>query len=403
MTALRYAAWVGVVAGLVLAGCGGGDTPSASGPRPIFGDGKLDNTRVVATVNGENITERMLDLRQEELTGSDKARFGGPEGRRLLVRKMVDELLRVRAAEAERLDLDPTVSRVLIVQYRNAMDLAKNGTIVKGVEPTVDQVREYFERNQDRYTKLGTMHASHIACPTREQAEAAYEAVRSNKMSFSTAARKLSKNPETAARGGDLGWFNKGGFVPGIKDSDTFTEAVWGLQHGINPPLQVGDTWHVVMVHDIQYERPQTLDEAYQRVVSDLTPELQAQAVRDWSDQAQQAAKIEYFGEFRPGNGKTAKELLERAFYAKDPQQKADLLTLLIEDYPDDEYTDDAMFMAANVYLDTWGDRRKASFFLLALLRKFPDSDYAADAQYLLDNLDHPERIQPRSIEDLRK
>ncbi len=119
--------------------------------------------------------------------------------------------------------------------------------------------------------------------------------------------------------------------------------------------------------------------------------------------QAQAAAAIEYFGEFRPGQGKSAKELLERAFYAKDPQQKADLLKLLVEDYPDDEYTDDAMFMAANVYLDTWGDRREASFYLLALLRKFPDSDYASDAQFLLDNLDNPSVVQPRSIEDLRK
>lgn len=408
MIALRHGAWLSLL-GLLslfgvlsLGGCGGDEASRDDGPRAIFGDGKLDNSRVVATVDGEKITERMLDLRVEELTGADKSRFAGEDGRRLLVRRMVEELLRVRAAERERLDLDPTVARVLNYQYRTAMDLAQNARVVGDVEPSVDQIRAYFERNQERYVRLGTMHASHVECKTRAEAQAAYDAVKGKQMLFDSAVRQYSKNPETILRGGDLGWFNEGGFIPGIKRSDEFTEAIWDLQPGLNPPLQVGDAWHVVKVHARQPQRLMTLDEAYDRVVTDLMPELHADLQREWVNDAKAEAAIEYFAEFRPGQGRSAKELLDRALHHKDPQQQADLLKMLVEDYPDDEYTDDAMFVAANLHLDRWGDRRSAAFYLQALVRKFPDSELAADAQYLLDNLNRPGALQPKSIEELR-
>ncbi len=77
MTALRMAAWAGLLGALILAGCGG-EAPTNQGPRPIFGDGLIDNSRVVATVDGEAITEPMLDLRIEELTASGEGSLRGP-------------------------------------------------------------------------------------------------------------------------------------------------------------------------------------------------------------------------------------------------------------------------------------------------------------------------------------
>jgi len=95
-------------------------------------------------------------------------------------------------------------------------------------------------------------------------------------------------------------------------------------------------------------------------------------------------------------------ELLDRAMATSDVQQKMDLYQLLAEDYPDDELADDALFLAANEALDTWGDRAQASGLLRVLLQKFPDSEYAVDAQYIIDNMARPGFTKPQSIEDLR-
>ncbi|MBD3222393.1 hypothetical protein GF314_14255 [bacterium] len=399
---MRLLLLVALAGTLAMGACGGGGSAAGDGEgRAIFGEGEVDNTRVVARVDGEPITERMLDLRVEELTPAEKSRFEGPEGRRLLVRKMVDEMLAVRDAEERKLQLQPDVVRAMNVHYRMTMNQAHRNALVADVEPSIDQVREYFEDHRDDYVKLGTMHASHIQCASRARAQEAYEELQRGR-AFATVAAEYSENKQSLANGGSLGWFNREGFIPGIVDSDEFTVAIWDLELGVNPPIEHAGQWHVVKVHQRRPQQRQTLDEAYARVEADLLPVLQRDAIDAWLQGAREQADIEYFGEFRPGHGKTARELLERAFYAKDPQKKADILQLLVDDYPDDELTDDALFTLGNLYLDTWGDRRHASLYLTALVRKFPGSDYAPDAQYILENMDKPGFSRPERIEDLQ-
>lgn len=387
---------------LVLAACQG-DSQTAEGPQPLFGDGALDNSRVVARVNGEPITETMLDLRFEELNRQQKARFQGPEGRRVFLRQMIDEMLRVREAERRQLPRDLTVARVLISQRREALDLALRVDLTKGQEPSIDNVRAFFEQNRDNYRRLGTMHASHVECATREDAEAAHRALVEQNRAFGRVVAEMSVNRDTKLNGGDLGWFNRGGFIPYIRDSKEFTELIWDLKDGINPPLEYGGHWHVVSIHDRKRDRPQTLEEAYDRVVSDMTDEFNRGIIDEWMRAALAQAAVEYFAEFRPGHGKTAKELLERAFYANDVQEKLDLLGLVVDDYPESEYADDALFMAGNLALDTWGDRRQASVFFYELIKRYPDSVYREDAQFMMDNMEQPGMVQPKSIEELRK
>lgn len=387
--------------GAILVGCD--ENAGPSGRQPVFGNGTVDNSRVLAKVNGEAITEAMLDLRFAELTQRERNRFQGEDGRRMFLRQMVDEALRSRAAETRQLQLDPQVAQALISQRRSILDQALRADLVKGREPTIDEVRAFFEEHRENYVRLGTMNAAHVECATRDQADRAYRQARDSGRPFTAAVAEFSSNEATKANNGDLGWFNRGGFIPGIMNSKGFTERIWDLETGLNPPFEFEGRWHVVYVNERKYDRPQTLEEAYDRVLNDLRPEFEQSIIEDWLRQARAEASVEYFGEFRPGQGKTAKELMERAFYAKDPQQKLDLLGLLVDDFPDSEYADDALFMAGNVALDTWGDRRQASFFFSELIKRYPKSDYVSDSQYILEHMDQPEFVNPSSIEDLRK
>jgi tetratricopeptide (TPR) repeat protein len=247
------------------------------------------------------------------------------------------------------------------------------------------------------------MSALHVQVSDRATAAEIHRQATEEEVPFAHLVAEYSENDQTRANDGDLGWFNRGGFIPGIRDSKGFTEAIWDLEMGVNPPLEFGGNWHVVKVADRKYERLQTLEEAYDRVVRDMLPEYRRTLLEQWLRTAREEADLEYFGEFRPGEGKTAEELFERAFHAKDTQNKLDLLGLLLDDYPRSEYADDALFMAGNLVLDAWGDRPQASRFFRRLLEDHPESDYAADARYILENLHRPGFVNPTSIEDLRR
>jgi len=400
---MRMTALLAIVM-LALGACSSGEGDRHGSPDDaVFGDGKFDPTQVLATVDGYDITQRMLDLRLEALGKEGRARYGSAEGQRLLLRDMVDQYLRVREAERRGLEDDPQVMRSLIMHRRETLDDAVRNELIKGQEPTPEQIRAYFENHRDQYQRLGTMRVSHIETRTREKAEEAYEKARDGDKPFPYVVAEYSINEESKKNQGELGYFNEGGYLPMVPSGKEFTEKVWDLEDGLNPPIKVGDHWHVVYVHGREWGRPQTLDEAYNRVLNDMRPEFEREILDSWEDQARAEADVEYFGDFRPGKGKTPEQLFERARSVKDPQHQIDLFTLLAEDYPDSEQADDALFLAANVYLDRWGDRPAAARYLRRLLRDHPDSPYAEDAQYILENLDRPNFTNPKSIEDLRQ
>jgi peptidyl-prolyl cis-trans isomerase C len=403
MTPLRIIAWVaGLLLGsAIMAGCEQ-PSPEAAGPRPVYGDGVDDGTRVVATVNGFEITERMLDERYAELPRQEQLRFRGPEGRRVYLRRMVDEVLRVQAARRDQIALEPDVRRQLIAAERRILVNAFDDEIGSRREPTVDEVREYFEAHRENYKRAGVMSARHIEVSSREQADEAYREATEGGVAFPRLVARYSENATTRDREGLLGYFNKGGFIDGIDASARFIDEIWELEPGIHPPFEFRGRWHVVKVLERRYERLQTLDEAYDRVVHDMEAEFRAALVDEWLRQHRGEAEIAYFGEFRPGEGKTPAELLERATLVADPQQKLDLLALLVDDYPGSEEADDALFMAGSVALESYSDARRAAYFYRQLIERYPDSPLAPDVQYLLDNLGRPGFVNPTSIEDLR-
>ena len=75
---------------LLLAGCQSEQESAGMDYLPLFGDGTQDSSPVVATVNGVAITERNMEVRLAEMPSSMMSRFKGPEGRRLLLKEMVD-------------------------------------------------------------------------------------------------------------------------------------------------------------------------------------------------------------------------------------------------------------------------------------------------------------------------
>ncbi|MFO7654772.1 MAG: peptidylprolyl isomerase [Candidatus Krumholzibacteriia bacterium] len=389
------------------------DGPSGAGTRldppedMLFGDGTDPGSPVIARVDGFAITQRDLEKRREEFTREERRQFEGDSGDRLLIRAMVDEALLAKGARDLELYKDPSFVRTLVMNRRVALvDAMRNLGLLKGREPSQEELRQYFLDNRDSYMLQGTMNARHIETGSREQAEEAYAQIMSadtdENWAFRRAVAEYSTNAVTRQRQGDLGWFNPGGFIGGVEQSKELSSAAWELQTGVNPPIQVGDRWHVIQVLQRQHARPMTFEEAFERVKMEYMPRWQGQIIGEWLRSARAEADIEFYGDYRPGQGKTPAELFERAQVVQDLQQKISLLDLLVEDYPESDLVDDALFLAANLLLDTHNDQLAARRYLRQLLRDHPGSDYADDAQYIIENMGRPNFRNPQSIEDLR-
>jgi peptidyl-prolyl cis-trans isomerase C len=375
----------------------------------VFGDGTQSNSPVICEVGDLKITQRDLDLRKEELTDAEKRSLGEEDSDRLLLRYMVNEALLVKAAYEERLYEHPDARRTLIANRRATMVSAmRNLRLLKDREPTQEEIRQYYLANRDRYLLAGKMHARHIETDTEAQARAVYDELaavpaKSLTHAFIRAVAEYSTNRETKGRGGDLGWFNKGGFVKDVAHPREFSTAVWGSKVGLNEPIFVKDKWHVLQVLAIDPPRPMTFEQAYDRVKAEMLPQWQGEIVKDFLDQKKSETEIVYYGDYRPGMGKSADELFERALLVTDTAQKQVLFELILDDYPDSQYIDDTLFLLANLVLDTQNNQLEARRYLQRLIDWHPDSEYVDDARYILENMGKPGFTKPRSIEDLRR
>ncbi len=391
---------------VLLVACQEGGKQEKFAWQPLFGDNFKDTTPVVARVAGVEITEQDIDLRLDEMPPNLKSRYSGAEGRRLLLKDMVNQVLMVRGAVDLELYNQREVARTLISQRRSTLDLSMSSIgLLEKAQPTEEDLREFFATNRSRYRQLATVLARHIECDKRADAQAAYERLLRGgpKDTFPYVVADYSVNPVTRLKSGELGWFNPGGFVPDVTDGQRFTTVAFGLKDGLNPPVEIDGRWHVIEIMRRENERPMTFAEARDQVRQELLPGFQEGVIQDYLRQARVTYPVETFGAYAPGGGLTAEQIFARAMTLPDGENKVELFMLIVSDFPGSDRVDDALFMAAQVYLDLWGDTRSAGRCLKDLTTQFPQSELVDDATYLLENLDNPSALLPQSIEELRR
>ena len=390
----------------LLSGCQEQATPEKFQWKPLFGDMAQDTSEVVAEVGDITITQRMIDLYIDELPPRLKAEFQGADGQRLALKRMIDQVLMVQGAMDLKIYNDQDVARQLISQRRNTLDYAmRNYGLLRDNKPGEDVLRTFFENNKDKYRQLGLVMARHVECLSKADADLAYKRLMSGefKNDFPHVVQEMSVNSDTKKEGGNTGWFSRGGFIPFIRDSEAFSAKVYDLDIGLHPPIQVADRWHVVEVTHREYERPQTFSEAKEKVAQDVLPGWQDAIIKDYLLEARAKYPVQMLGAYAPGQGATAEELFARAMAVGDPTKKLELLSMIHTDYPQSGKADDALFMSANVALETWQDLRIAERYLLMLITEYPDSELVEDAKFLRDNLYNPKVLNPTSIEDLKQ
>lgn len=391
---------------VLLAACQGGNKQNEFQWQPVFGDNFTDTTPVVARVAGVEITEQDLDLRLDELPPNVRNRYAGAEGRRLLLKDMINQALMVRGAVDLELYNQREVARTLISQRRSTLDLAMRAVgLLDKAEPTEEDLRAYFTTNRAQYRQLGAVMAQHIECLNRADAQAAYDRLLRGgpKDGFPYVVADYSVNEATRRKSGELGWFNEGGFVPDITDGPRFTTVAFGLADGVNPPVEVAGRWHVIEILRRENERPMTFAEARDQVRQDMLPGFQEGVIQDYLRQARVTYPVQAYGEYAPGGGLSAEQIFARAMALPDGQDKIDMFMLVVSEFPDSDRADDALFLTAQVYLDLWGDSRSAGRCLTELTKLHPESELVDDARYLLENLDNPAALNPQSIEELRR
>lgn len=220
-------------------------TGALSGPVATLDGKPVDDSPVVVTVNGQQITQGMIDHRKQ-----------------LVSEKVGGIFAQLPPAEQERVVKENLILEALVDQNMKDSDIANDPKVVAELQESRQQVLRtaYLEKLADAGVtdellrksydaQIGAMpdtqevHARHILVKDKAKAEDLIAQLNGG-AAFEKLAAENSLDKGNAAQGGDLGFFTKEQMVP------EFANVAFAMEAGqvSKEPVQTGFGWHVVEV-----------------------------------------------------------------------------------------------------------------------------------------------------------
>ncbi|MFZ9314213.1 MAG: peptidylprolyl isomerase [Burkholderiaceae bacterium] len=215
----------------------------------------------IAVVNGRPIPKERADLFLKEL--AKQGQQSTPELAALVRQELVDREILLQEAEKRGL---PAVS-----EFKFQIETARTQILIQalvqdelGRNPIKD---EDIQAEYQRLTaQLNTEYrARHILVETEAMAKDILARLNKGEK-FEALAKSLSKDPGSAANGGDLDWASADTFV------GPFSEAMVKLEKGktTSAPVQTQFGWHVIRLDDVRKSQPPALAEVRDQIAESL-------------------------------------------------------------------------------------------------------------------------------------
>ncbi|MDP2878346.1 MAG: SurA N-terminal domain-containing protein [Sulfuricella sp.] len=149
-----------------------------------------------------------------------------------------------------------------------------------------EEVKKYYDEHSAQYNEPEQRRASHILIAERTQAERILKEIKQNPAKFEDIAKQHSKDPGSAAKGGDLGFFARGAMVK------PFEDAAFGMKGGeISALVQSDFGFHIIKLTAIRQGGARSLDE----VRGEIAPELKKhKAVKKFAELAETFSNTVY-------------------------------------------------------------------------------------------------------------
>jgi peptidyl-prolyl cis-trans isomerase C len=234
-----------------------------------------------AIVNNKPITTAKVDAFVKQMVSEGQK--DGPELRKFVVEQLINREVLTQAAEQKGIARRGDVQTQLELARQQILIQALFRDYVKSKPITDAEIKA-------EYAKMGgapgekEFKARHILVPADKE-DLAKQLIEQLKKGakFEDLAKKESKDPGSAANGGDLGWANPAGLVP------PFSEAMKKLKKGdiTDNPVKTEFGWHVIKLEDVrdmqapplEQVKPQIAQELERGRIRKLQEELKAKAV----------------------------------------------------------------------------------------------------------------------------
>jgi peptidyl-prolyl cis-trans isomerase C len=244
----------------------------------------VDLDAVVATVDGEKLTERDVQIALDELAPGGAAAMDDQK-REQIIGFLINVKVLAKAAEKAKLGEGTEFeTRLRFLRDKALMQAYLEKLGKEGV--TEDAVKKVYEDTVKEIKPEQEVHARHILVESEDDAKKAAARIAKGE-DFAAVAKEMSKDPGSGAEGGDLGFFTKEQMVP------EFAEAAFKLEPGkVSEPVKSQYGWHIIKVEEKRDRAVPKLEEVRGQIEDYVHKKAQEDAVKKLVENA----KVERVG-----------------------------------------------------------------------------------------------------------
>ncbi len=348
---------------------------------------------LAARIGDWTVTREAVEEYLRRMPEQQRVKYDTPEGRALLAEKLMQEELAYLEAEKLKMESRPEVQVHLDEAKRAILVGAYLKEYVDSkARPTDEEIHDYYDAHQDAYTQLETLRAQHIFSNDKEKLDELKERIVDGGEKFTTMAHLYSEDSITKGDGGDLGYFNPGGYIRGVGYSKEFTEAVVQMEPGtVYGPVKWEKGYSLVRVNEKQPAELRPYDDVRDEIAERLSRD-KIEIIRDqhFSEVQSHYQTRNYLRESYEKMQRGPEELFNYAQNSADPHQRIAAFQQIIDKFPQDKYAPQAMFMIGFVYAEELKDFTMADKTFTSLIATYPQSEMAQTARWMLENLEKP-------------
>ena len=272
----------------MMAGCSGSD----KGESALGKDGNM-----VARVGDKVISGKQIDKFLENLPPQVSSRYGAERIRREIADGFVS--MEMLAWEARKRGIDKRedvkLKMELIVDQTLARELEED--IRKDIKLSDADTKKYYDEHQDKYGARTRVFARQIMLTTEPEAKSAADKIKKGG-NFEDLARQLSKDQETAAKGGDIGLVTPGKLDPALE------KAVFSLKEGETSPIvKTAKGFYILKAERVASSKERPYEEVKKSIENIIMREKVNKAIGDLKAEVKKKAKVEinekYFTQFK--------------------------------------------------------------------------------------------------------
>ncbi len=212
--------------------------------------------------------------------------FASKEGQKQFLDRVVRRELLLQEAEKRKLGERPEVAEQVANLRRELMIRALVQEEIAGkVKVEEKDAQDYYGAHPDEFSG-DTVRISHILVQTEDEAKEIKARLLKNEP-FEELAKKLSRDPTSAPKGGDLGYLGREQMLP------DFARAAYALKtNEISDVVRTPFGFHVIKLVDRKKGQPMAFDQVKGQLQRRLLDERQSQRFQAWITELEGGAKI---------------------------------------------------------------------------------------------------------------